>query len=193
MTEEKFTLNKINNILNSTPSKMVSMHVSETEKDASMLRKDDETWEDVEGHIWERKDGLLSRTSKNFDSFQKIRDEITVPSLCPKCKKRMDTWQDKKFYRLRKMCMRCNIEFEHKLRLAGKFEEYERNIIKQNSLSWLKDAEAEVKILKESLKHEYVNEDGTIETWSSEVPPEVMKERIQTQFDTFKKEFIAKL
>jgi len=193
MSKQDFTLKKINSILNSTPSTMVSMNVSKTDKDQSKIRKIGDKWEDEDGHIWEQKDGFKVRVSKNHDVFQSIRDELYIPKICPKCKNPMKKWQDKKFYRLNKTCMKCHIQFEHELRLNGTYDAYAKNRVKQNALAWLRDAEKEVVILKNSLKNEYVNEDGTIETWSSEVSPEDMKIQIDTQFLEFKKEFLKRL
>lgn len=193
MKNEKFTLKRINEILTSEPPKLFTPSVTDKEKENTIERNIGDRWEDSDGNIWEQKEGYRVKMSKNHEIFQKIRDELSIPKICPKCNNEMKTWQDKKFYRIHKMCMRCVVLFEHELRITGKYEEYEKNKIKENSLAWLRDAEKEVEILKESLKIEYVNEDGSIEKWESDISPEEMKEKIQVAFDKFKEEFLKKL
>ena len=49
------------------------------------------------------------------------------------------------------MCVDCVAEFETKLRIEGKWEEYERNKIKENIRSFIKDTEQQVQEEKERL------------------------------------------
>ena len=194
MSNQKFTINKINDILNNKNIPVnISTNVSNTDKDMSILRNVDDTWEDENGHIWVQKDGFRMKLDKNHEALQAIRDEIYIPKTCPKCKTVMTKWQDKKFYSLHKMCMDCVIKYEHELKLDGKYDDYAKNKIKQNALAWLKDAEAEIEVLKNSFKAEYVNEDGSIEKWEFPISPNQMKENIEKQFIEFKKEFLEKL
>ena len=53
-----------------------------------------------------------------------IREGPRVPLFCPKCKKTMKKRLDDKFWYLYKHCFDCQIDFEHKLRLEGKYNEW---------------------------------------------------------------------
>jgi hypothetical protein len=101
--------------------------------------------------------------------FEELRKEIN-PTFCPKCGRFMKSKLDEKFYRIRKMCFNCVVEYEHQLRVSGKWEQYQTKIITENKISFLKDVKQEIiDYMNNDLKpeYEYVNEDGTIEKWKN--------------------------
>ena len=85
----------------------------------------------------------LEREQKNERSD--ALKEARMPWFCPKCKKVMKHRNDDKMYRLNGQCFDCQLQFEHKLRLEGKFEEWEEKrvlnmlllfmLIRSNSLN----------------------------------------------------------
>jgi hypothetical protein len=81
---------------------------------------------------------------------------------------------------------------EHKLKLEGKYEEYERKKLLSNAEAWLKQAELEKEVLKTTLKASFVNEDGSIEQWNG-MSEEELIEKIDKDFETFRNDFIGKL
>ena len=94
------------------------------------------------------------------------------------------------------MCFDCVVKMEHKLRKQGKFEEYERKRIRNNAEAWLKRAEKDVKMLKDTYTKtsEYVqNADGAVETWHAKMTPEQFEDTVQKQFDEFKIKFLNNL
>ena len=44
-------------------------------------------------------------------------------------------------YKIHKKCIDCVVEMEHKLKLEGKYDEYEKNLVTQNALSYANDLE----------------------------------------------------
>ena len=46
---------------------------------------------------------------------------------------------------------------------------------------------------KTTLKASFINEDGSIEEWAEGMTPEELEEKIDKDFDTFRKNFIGKL
>ena len=154
-------------------------------------RKIGDHWIDEEGTEWEQKDGYKI----NIPRFQEIRDMLEIPSTCPECKRPMKKRLDKKYYNMHKKCMDCVIEYETKLRIEGKYEEYEQEKVRQNILAWLKDAETEKEYLKRlySKPIEYTNSDGTIEKWESPLTPEEMCQKIDEDFEKIKEEILSKL
>lgn len=194
MSLEKLSLKKINQILTSEPSKLFNFDASDKQKkEWTQIRKTGDKWTDDNGSVWEQHDGFKTKVSAEHETMQSVRDYLAVPDLCPVCNSSIKQYQDKKFYKVNKMCMKCTIAFEHELKLNGTYKEYEKKRIKENAIAWLKDAEAEIEILKDTFKTEYVNEDGSIEKWEYTISPEQLKKNIETQFQKFKEEFLKKL
>ena len=68
-----------------------------------------------------------------------IMAEARVPLFCPKCKKTMKKKLDNKFWYLYKHCFDCQVDFEHKLRLEGKYDDWAINKAKDNQRAWIDD------------------------------------------------------
>jgi len=159
-------------------------------------------WEETDSagntHIIEQRDGFRIRKTKNSDIFQSIRDEL---QSFPNCRKDTCTCVgthhlDQKMRKIHGMCFDCVIEMEHELKKAGKYDEYERNKIRENALSWLRDAERDVEMLKQAYTQaqEFVsNSEGRVEHWTSKMTAEEFENTIQKQFEEFKIKFLANL
>ena len=88
--------------------------------------------------------GFDKKTEKQGDQIDRLSDimkEARVPWFCPKCKKAMKKKLDNKFWRLMGHCFDCQIDFEHKLRLEGKFDDWAQQKMLENQKSQLKDLE----------------------------------------------------
>lgn len=125
-------------------------------------------WED-ESHKYEKKDGYTIKTSKNNEVLTKIRDYLKSKSTCsnPSCSKTIMTNADKKLIHQTGYCVDCLARIETDVKLAGIWEEYQQYKIWGKML-----VEGRIKIEQmeqsyEGLKqnYDYVNEDGTLETW----------------------------
>jgi len=95
------------------------------------------------------KDFVVENPPEEKKAF--MMEMTRVPLWCPKCKKLKNKRLDSKMYWLHNMCLDCVAEFETKLRIEGKWEEYERNKIKENIRSFIKDTEQQVQEEKERL------------------------------------------
>jgi hypothetical protein len=125
------------------------------------VHKEGDTWEE-DGKKWTIRNGIKQSITK-LDKFKKI---LHFPLCCPKCTKPMKANEvNKKIYSIHGMCLDCSIEMESKLKLEGKYEEYERNIINNNKNASLEEFE---RALESWLveKDTFVSEDGDIENWS---------------------------
>jgi hypothetical protein len=94
------------------------------------------------------------------------------------------------------MCFDCVVDMEHQLKIEGKYEEYEKNRIKNNAISWLEKATDDVEMLKKAYTEActlVTNADGLTEDWSAKMTPEEFEETIQSQFNEFKKDFLSNL
>jgi|TARA_B100001094_G_scaffold117385_1_gene113236 ribosomal protein L37AE/L43A len=98
-----------------------------------------------------------------------IMKDVRMPWFCPKCKKTMKKKLDTKFWRTKGHCFDCQIEFENRLRLEGKFEDYAKNIELENKKSYLND-------LKQSID-EFEDSDGKVEWLNSVGVQDVELER----------------
>jgi ribosomal protein L9 len=83
---------------------------------------------------------------------------------------------------------------EHKIRLEDKWDEYEREKMKENALSWLAEAEKDKNLIAEELsKVEFANSFGDSEKWSSGITKEQILQKIEEEFQKFRQDFIQKL
>ena len=76
--------------------------------------------------------------------LSKVMQSVRMPWFCPKCQKAMKKKLDDKFWRLMGHCFDCQVEFENKLRIEGKFEEYAQKKMLENQKSYLKDLEQSI-------------------------------------------------
>ena len=101
---------------------------------------------------------------------------------------------DEKMKAIHGMCFDCVVEMEHKIKLEKKWDEYEKEKIRQNALSWLKEAEKDKNLIAEELsKVEFANSFGDTEKWNTGVTKEQILQKIEEEFENFRKDFIEKL
>jgi ribosomal protein L37AE/L43A len=145
------------------------------------------------GEEWEQREGFKIKKGKMDEIRQLIANKM--PTTCPKCNNPMTKRLDEKFWKLEKHCFDCQVDFEHNLRIEGKYEEYEKQRMLANAENWLNDAEAEARELAAAFRNPltYANADGTIENWSGGMTGDEMAEKIENEFELFKENFISKL
>jgi len=71
---------------------------------------------------------------------------------------------NKKMYSIHNICFDCVIEMEAKIKLEGKWEEYERGMVKSNARASLQDFERALEAWHLD-KDTFVSENGDIENW----------------------------
>ena len=159
-------------------------------------------WEETDhaGNIWviEQKDGYRVRKTKNAEVFQEIRDSLRS---FPNCRKETCTCLapkplDETMRKANGMCFDCTIEMEHDLKKQGKFEEYEKNRIRENALAWLRNAEHDVEMLKQTYTQAtdfILNSEGEKETYAARMTPDEFKEKVEAEFVKFKEDFLKRL
>jgi uncharacterized protein with ATP-grasp and redox domains len=171
--------------------------------DKNQKRLVGEVWEETDStsgitYIIEQRDGFRIKKTKSSDVLQEVRDEVRS---FPNCRKDTCTCLgkhplDQKMQKIHGMCFDCVIEMEHELKKQGTYDEYERNKIRENALAWLRSAERDVEMLKQTYTQasEFVtNSDGEKEVWTARMTPEEFEETIQSQFNKFKENFLANL
>ena len=151
-------VNRARNLLtgNSNASTGTQIGYNKTKKDY----KEGDVW--VEGRkTWTIKNGIKQTISK----LDTIKKEVFTPLCCPNCGKVMKKRLDKPNYRIHKKCHDCVVEFEHKLRNKGKYEEYRKKLIAKNSLDIVDEMESYLLDAINTSNSGFVSEDGVIEKW----------------------------
>ena len=123
----------------------------------------------VEGDVWEERGKtwtIKNGIKQNFTKLIHLRKAIRMPLCCPECGTRMKKRLDKKFYKLRNKCFDCNIKDEHKMRMDGTFESYEREVIGKKLDIIYTNVEATFqKFIESNANKEYITESGHREEW----------------------------
>ena len=110
---------------------------------------------------WTIKDGIKQTISK----MDAIKKEIFMPLCCPKCSKVMKKRLDKPNYKVHKMCFDCVIDYEAKLKIEGKYDNYIKNLRLKNRLTEIDEMESMFLDLANQSNEGYVSEHGEIERW----------------------------
>ena len=103
-----------------TPDKRIFVHMEDLEE---KKKREEEIKEERE------------RKNDRMDALK----EAKTPWFCPNCDKVMNKRLDDKMYRLHNQCFDCQIKFENKLRIEGKYEQWEEKKVLNNQLSYIKD------------------------------------------------------
>ena len=173
-------------------------HKTQTKKTISFTgkvierREVGETWTDDKGQKWEQRKGYKVKVGKLSELRKELREFPNCNRENGSCNCTEPGVADLKMKAIHGMGLNCVVEMEHKLKLEGKYEEYERKKLLANAENWLKQAELEKEVLKTTLKASFVNEDGSIEKWNGMTEKEV-EEKIDKEFETFRENFIGKL
>jgi len=158
------------------------------------IRKVGDKWFDSDGNEWEQKNGYKVKLGKVWQ--QELHEYLTAFKNCPKetCTCSMPKRLDEKMRMIHGMCFNCVIDMEHKIRLEGKWDEYEKRKVKENALAWLAEAERDKNVVAEELsKVNFANSFGDSEKWNVPISKEELLEKIEKEFEEFRKNFIAKL
>ena len=150
--------------------------------------KEGDVW--TEGRkTWTIKNGIKQTVSK----LDKIKKEIFTPLCCPKCSKVMKHVLDKDNYKVHKTCHDCVIEFEHKLRINGKYEQYRNSLKTKNELNILDDLETYLLEAINTDNNSYVSEQGEVERWVGGVNKKEWTHKIKEATDIRRKHLETKL
>jgi hypothetical protein len=143
--------------------------------------KEGDTWEE-DGKKWTIKNGIKQSITK-LDKFKHL---VSLPLICPSCKKPMKANElNKKMYSVHKVCLNCVVDMESKLKLEGKYEEYEKNILNMNKNASLEEFEQALDSWVEE-KDTFVTEQGDIESWQGGDKNKIYKE-LKEKIQEFRK------
>lgn len=127
---------------------------------ASIKHIEGDIWEES-GKQWTIKNGI----KQNITKLDAAKKALRMPLRCPKCNGPMEHWLAKKMYKIHGFCFDpCVVEYEHSLKKAGLYKQYEQRMIKGNAKEVVKDIENWV-LDSVNDKHTFVTEQGAIEDW----------------------------
>lgn len=172
----------------------VQVGYTEINKDDNVSRKIGDKWFDDDGNEWEQRNGYRIKLGKEWQ--QELHDYLNTFPNCQKesCTCMFPKKLDEKMRRIHGMCFDCVVKMEHKIRLEGKWDEYEKRKLKENALAWLAEAERDKDAVASELSRmEFTNDFGDNEKWTTPFNKEEMLEKIENEFAEFRKNFIEKL
>lgn len=88
-------------------------------------------------------------------------------------------------YKIHKKCTDCVVEMEHKLRIEGKFEEYEKNMTVANMRNHATEMEAYLLDAINQSNNGFVSENGEVERWKGGLNKEQAKEAVDAALKHF--------
>lgn len=122
-----------------------------------------EEFTESDGTKWIQKDGYKSKVGKLDD----VRIDLHT---CPVCKRFLRTRLDINMMTLTNKCFECVLKEENEMRANGTYEQYEKEKMKQNAISFYTDAKnsliSYLDDIRERTSIDFVESDGHIEKWS---------------------------
>jgi hypothetical protein len=143
--------------------------------------KEGDIWEEG-GKKWTIKNGLKQTATK----LDKMKKEAILPLFCPECSNLMKKRNDTKMYNIHKMCFDCVIDMEGKLKIEGKYDEYERNAIANNAEAYSDHLESYLMEALNTSNTQYVSERGEVERWKGGINKEKLTKEIKESIVKFK-------
>ena len=182
---ERRDVERMRNLIQGKANSSSENQVGYTKK--SIKRKEGDIWTENK-KTWTIKNGIKQTISK----LDKIKKEVFVPLCCPKCSKVMIHRLDKDNYKMHKNCHDCVIEFEHQLKIEGKYDDYIKDLKAKNSLDMVDDLESYLLSAVNETNEGYISEKGELERWVGGIDKEKMTKDIiegaQIRRESIKKE-----
>ena len=154
----KTDVNRMRNLIQGKAGDSSNTQIGYSKKEEE--RKEGDIWPENK-KTWTIKNGIKQTISK----LDKIKKEVFMPLCCPKCSKVMKKRLDKPNYKIHKKCYDCVIDFEHKLRMNEKYEDYIKKLKGKNSIDILNNLELYLLGAINNTNNSYISEQGEVERW----------------------------
>lgn len=145
--------------------------------------KEGDIWEE-KGKKWTIKDGI----KQTYTKLDEVKKAAILPLFCPSCGGIMKKRNDTKMYNIHKMCFDCVIKMEHKLKIEGKYEQYERDMLANNAEDYINDLESYLLEALNSSNDQFISERGEVERWKGGLAKEKVTEELKEFFNEHKKD-----
>jgi len=171
---------RMRNLIKGKTGESAEVQVGYTTKKVD--HKEGDVWTEG-GKDWTIKDGIKQTATK----LDKVKKEAILPLFCPSCGGIMKKRNDVKMYNIHKKCFDCVIDMEHKLKIEGKYEQYERDMLANNAEDYINDLESYLLEALNSSNDQFVSEQGEVERWKGGLDKEKVNEELKEFFDDHKK------
>lgn len=124
------------------------------------------------GKKWTIKKGIKQTVTKLDD----LKQLVQLPLTCPRCSNVIKATElEKKMWTIHKMCFSCVVEMETKIKMEGRWEDYESGVMNANKDAMLDDLES---ALEEWVveKDTFVTEAGEVEAWDGGNKKDIYKQ-----------------
>ena len=159
---KKTDVNRMRNLIQGKGSTSTGNQIGYSKKTEDY--KEGDVWKENK-KTWTIKNGIKQTISK----LDAIKKEVFMPLCCPKCSKVMKKRLDKPNYKIHKTCFDCVIDFEHKLRIRGEYDDYIKKLEAKNSLDIVDEMESYLLDAINTSNEGFVSEDGVVERWKGGV------------------------
>lgn len=197
MAEKKF--NK--KYMHPTRRKLVNMvQTGEYNKDTQISlsnikettkREVGDIWEE-DGVVWEQKSYGKVKQSKLSNELAKVRKYLAEQTMGKgdDCENKKYSAADKKLIKKTGYCATCLAKREMPIKLDGLWEEYEAYKIYSNMAAYGTEVLQKWNQALDEVTniHKYVNDDGSIEKWSSNEDVQTLKSQIEKDIENGRKE-----
>jgi len=107
--------------------------------------------------------GYKGKEQESGDQISRLSDimkEARMPMFCPECDVIMKKRLDNKFWSMFGHCFDCQLKIENKMRIAGTYKEWEKNKIRENKISFIKEQIQAIEEWKDMKAPEFFNNVG---------------------------------
>jgi len=107
--------------------------------------------------------GYESKEQESGDQISRMTDlmqKARMPMFCPECDVIMKKRLDNKFWSMFGHCFDCQIKIENKMRIDGTYKEWEKNKIKENKISFIKEQIQAIEEWRDMKAPEFFNNVG---------------------------------
>jgi hypothetical protein len=142
--------------------------------ESNIKRVEGDVWEE-NGKTWTIQNGI----KKSIPKLSRFKQDAIMPLTCPKCNNPLARQSEyvKQIYKLAGHCPKCQARYESDLKLAGKFDDYAKEMHIKNHLHLVDDAEKGFDDFTQNGFEKYMSELGETEDWiGNTISPEQIKE-----------------
>jgi hypothetical protein len=164
---------RLRNIVKGKHGSKTSVGIGYTKNEE--FHKEGDTWEE-DGRKWT----IINGVKQNITKLDKAKESLLLPLFCPSCKKMMKHKFDKQFYIQYKHCYDCQLDFETSLKITGKWEEYEKNIINSDIDNVIKEFEIWFDEQLNQNNESFITETGEVENWFGSGKEKLLEEKEKT-------------
>jgi len=128
--------------------------------------------------------GYKGKEQESGDQISRLSDimkEARMPMFCPNCDVIMKKKLDNKFWSMFGHCFDCQLKIENKMRIDGTYKEWEKNKIKENKISFVKEQIQAIEEWKDMKAPEFYNNVGVNEPMLEKEKWDVGVEKIQKE------------